>query len=161
MNGKEIARDLHDEAGPCLFSIRAGVVALSELTADPTADAGKILQACGSVNRASEVLQNLFRALLGRLVPRGLTEFGLREVLKGLINSWQVSRSDVTLALVCPHDLSILDEPTALTAFRVVQSRSPTFSGMRTLLQRRFASSLARFLPYPLAIRIQSAHLLC
>ena len=118
---KEIARDLHDEAGPCLFSIRAGVVALSELTADPTADAGKILQACGSVNRASEVLQNLFRALLGRLVPRGLTEFGLREVLKGLINSWQVSRSDVTLALVCPHDLSILDEPTALTAFRVVQ----------------------------------------
>ena len=118
---KEIARDLHDEAGPCLFSIRAGVVALSELTTDPTPDAGKIQQTCDSVNRASEVLQNLFRALLGRLVPRGLTEFGLHEVLKGLINSWQVSRSDVTLALVCPHDLSILDEPTALTAFRVVQ----------------------------------------
>ncbi len=118
---KEIARDLHDEAGPCLFSIRAGVVALSELTADPTAEAGKIQQACGNVNRASEVLQNLFRALLGRLVPRGLAEFGLREVLKGLIGSWQLSRSDVALALVCPHDLSILDEPTALTAFRVVQ----------------------------------------
>ena len=31
---KEIARDLHDEAGPCLFSIRAGVVALTELSAD-------------------------------------------------------------------------------------------------------------------------------
>ena len=35
---KEIARDLHDEAGPCLFSIRAGVVALSELTGDATLD---------------------------------------------------------------------------------------------------------------------------
>ena len=31
---KEIARDLHDEAGPCLFSIRAGAVALSEFTAN-------------------------------------------------------------------------------------------------------------------------------
>ena len=118
---KEIARDLHDEAGPCLFSIRAGVVALSELTADPTPDVDKIRQTCGNVNRASEVLQNLFRALLGRLAPRGLTEFGLRELLKGLINSWQVSRSGVTLTLACPHDLSILDEPTALTAFRIVQ----------------------------------------
>jgi len=118
---KEIARDLHDEAGPCLFSIRAGVVALSELTADPTPDESQILQTCDNVNRASEVLQNLFRALLGRLAPRGLTEFGLGEVLKGLINSWQISRSDVRLALACPHDLTILDEPTALTAFRVVQ----------------------------------------
>jgi len=118
---KEIARDLHDEAGPCLFSIRAGVVALSELTADPAPDFGQIRQTCGNVNRASEVLQNIFRALLGRLVPRGLTEFGLGEVLKGLINSWQISRSDVSLALACQHDLSILDEPTALTAFRVVQ----------------------------------------
>jgi len=118
---KEIARDLHDEAGPCLFSIRAGVVVLSELATDAIPDAGKIRQTCESVNHASEVLQNLFRGLLGRLAPRGLTEFGLQEVLRGLINSWQVSRSDVTLTLACPHDLSILDEPTALTAFRVVQ----------------------------------------
>jgi two-component system sensor histidine kinase UhpB len=118
---KEIARDLHDEAGPCLFSIRAGMVALTELSADANLDAQKIRQTCDSVNRASEALQNLFRALLGRLAPRGLTEFGLGEVLKGLINSWQVTRSDVKLSLACPHDLSILDEPTALTAFRVVQ----------------------------------------
>ena len=118
---KEIARDLHDEAGPCLFSIRAGVIALSELASDATPDAEKIRQTCDTVNRASEALQNLFRGLLGRLAPRGLTEFGLQEVLQGLINSWRVSRSDVTLSLACPHNLSILDEPTALTAFRVVQ----------------------------------------
>jgi two-component system sensor histidine kinase UhpB len=118
---KGIARDLHDEAGPCLFSIRAGVVALNELSAEASLDAQKIRQISDSVNRASEVLQNLFRALLGRLAPRGLSEFGLGEVLKGLINAWQVSRPDVRLSLACPHDLSILDEPTALTAFRVVQ----------------------------------------
>ena len=118
---KEIARDLHDEAGPCLFSIRAGVVAVSELTADATLDIPQIRQTCANINKASEILQNLFRALLGRLVPRGLAEFGLREVLKGLLNSWQTSRPDVALELICPHDLSILDESIALTAFRVVQ----------------------------------------
>ncbi len=118
---KEIARDLHDEAGPCLFSIRAAVVAVSELTADATLDILQIRQTCANINKASEILQNLFRALLGRLVPRGLAEFGLREVLKGLLNSWQTSRPDVALELICPHDLSILDESIALTAFRVVQ----------------------------------------
>jgi len=50
-----------------------------------------------------------------------LSEFGLREVLKGLLNSWQTSRPDVALELICPHDLSILDESISLTAFRVVQ----------------------------------------
>ena len=45
----------------------------------------------------------------------------MREVLKGLLNSWQTSRPDVALELICPHDLSILDEFIALTAFRVVQ----------------------------------------
>ena len=118
---KEIARDLHDEAGPCLFSIRAGVVAVSELTADATLDIPQIRQTCANINKASEILQNLFRALLGQLVPRGLAEFGLREVLKGLLNSWQTSRPDVALELICPHDLSILDKSIALTAFRVVQ----------------------------------------
>ena len=63
---KEIARDLHDEAGPCLFSIRAGVVAVSELTADATLDIPQIRQTCANINKASEILQNLFRALLGR-----------------------------------------------------------------------------------------------
>jgi two-component system sensor histidine kinase UhpB len=118
---KEIARDLHDEAGPCLFSIRAGAVALSESTATATLDIPRIRQTCANVNKASEVLQNLFRALLVRLAPRGLSEFGLREVLQRLLNSWQTSRPDVALELICPHDLSILDESISLTAFRVVQ----------------------------------------
>ena len=138
---KEIARDLHDEAGPCLFSIRAGAVALSEFTANATLDIPQIRQTCANVNKASEVLQNLFRALLGQLAPRGLSEFGLREVLKGLLNSWRTSRPDVALELICPHDLSILEEPISLTAFRVVRSRSPISSGMRTRIGRGSPSS--------------------
>ena len=58
------------------------MVAVSELTADATLDILQIRQTCANINKASEILQNLFRALLRQLVPRGLAEFGLREDMK-------------------------------------------------------------------------------
>jgi two-component system sensor histidine kinase UhpB len=118
---KAIARDLHDEAGPCLFSIRAGALALKELSESPNPDLGRLGQICANVNRASEAMQTLFSGLLGRLRPRGLAEFGLGAVLNGLIASWKTSRPDVSIELISPHDLSTLDESIALTAYRVVQ----------------------------------------
>jgi two-component system sensor histidine kinase UhpB len=118
---KEIARDLHDEAGPCLFSIRAGAVTLVDITQGPAPDLPLVRQICANVNKASEALQTMFRGLLGRLRPRELSEFGLHAVLTGLIASWQVSRPDFTLELISPHDLSSLDEATSLTVFRIVQ----------------------------------------
>lgn len=118
---KAIARDLHDEAGPCLFSIRAGALALAELRESPSPDFERLGQICANINKASEAMQGLFSGLLGRLRPRGLAEFGLNAVLIGLVTSWKTSRSDVTLELISPHDLSNLDESIALTAYRVVQ----------------------------------------
>lgn len=118
---KEIARDLHDEAGPCLFSIRAGAVTLIGLASEPAPDPERVRQICVNVNKASEALQRLFRELLGRLRPSGLAEFGLNAVLNGLVVSWNASRPDVTLDLKLPHDLGSLDEAIALAAYRVVQ----------------------------------------
>jgi two-component system sensor histidine kinase UhpB len=118
---KDIARDLHDEAGPCLFSIRAGAVKLNELISGSTPDLSLIQEICANVNRASEALQTLFHGLLGRLRPRGLHEFGLSAALKSLTMSWSVAHPEVELELNCPHDLSSLDEVVSLTAYRVVQ----------------------------------------
>lgn len=118
---KAIARDLHDEAGPCLFSIRAGARALAELSESRTPDPARLAQICANINKASETMQTLFSGLLGRLRPRGLADFGLGAVLDGLIASWKISRPDVSIELNSPHDLSTLDESIALTAYRVVQ----------------------------------------
>jgi two-component system, NarL family, sensor histidine kinase UhpB len=41
--------------------------------------------------------------------------------LRGLVASWTGNRADVRLSLRIAHDLSCLDEKTALTAYRVVQ----------------------------------------
>jgi two-component system sensor histidine kinase UhpB len=118
---KEIARDLHDEAGPCLFSIRAGAVTLAEIASQPAPDLARFRQICGDVNKASEAMQMLVRGLLGRLKPRALAELGLEAAVNELIASWKASRPDVVCQLVSPHDLSSLDEPTLSTAYRVIQ----------------------------------------
>jgi two-component system sensor histidine kinase UhpB len=118
---KAIARDLHDEAGPCLFSIRAGAHAIGELAESDAPDLGRLRQITANVGKACEALQSLISGLLGRLRPRGLADFGLRDVLGGLIASWKIARPDVAVELIAPHDLSTLDEQTASTAYRVAQ----------------------------------------
>ena len=118
---REIARDLHDDAGPALFSIRAGAVALQDLISQATPDLVRLRQVSSAVEKASEALQVLFRGLLGRLRPKGLAEFGLNEAVKGLVASWTERHPEVELELIAPHDLSVLDEALSLTAYRIVQ----------------------------------------
>lgn len=118
---KEIARDLHDEAGPCLFSIRAAANSLQELVAQPAPNLLRLREISAITDRASEALQSLFSGLLGRLRPKGLAELGLEAALKSLVASWKLGHPEIDLRLMTPHDLSPLDEPTAFAAYRVVQ----------------------------------------
>jgi two-component system sensor histidine kinase UhpB len=118
---KEIARDLHDEAGPCLFSIRATSAALQELVSHPSPDIDRLRQMSATIDNASESLQSLFRGLLGRLRPKGLEELGLEPALKALFASWALTHPEVDLRLVVRHDLSSLDEEMALAVYRLVQ----------------------------------------
>ncbi|MFO1124093.1 MAG: histidine kinase [Methylocystis sp.] len=118
---KDIARDLHDEAGPCLFSIRATSATLQELVFHPSPDIGRLRQMSLTIDKASESLQSLFRGLLDRLRPKGLEELGLEPALKALFASWAMAHPKIDLRLVVRHDLSPLDEETALAAYRVVQ----------------------------------------
>jgi two-component system, NarL family, sensor histidine kinase UhpB len=118
---REIARDLHDEAGPCLFSIRAAAASLQEVAAQTPPDPERLRQISAIMDRASGALQSLFRGLLGRLRPKGLSEFGLEAALKSLFAAWSLGHPEVELFLVSPHDLASLDELTAFTAYRVVQ----------------------------------------
>lgn len=118
---REIARDLHDEAGPCLFSIRAAATALQDVVSQPVPQIVRLRQISAIMDKASEALQSLFRGLLGRLRPQGLVELGLEPALKSLLASWKLSHPDVALRLTSPHDLSSLDEAIAFTAYRIVQ----------------------------------------
>lgn len=118
---RDIARDLHDEAGPCLFSIRAGAATLVASASGNFPDGELLRRTCANIDAAGQALQTLLRRMLERLRPPAMTELGLEAALRGLFASWTGSRADVRLSLRIAHDLSCLDEKIALTAYRVVQ----------------------------------------
>ncbi|HXW71160.1 MAG TPA: histidine kinase [Methylocella sp.] len=118
---RQIARDLHDEAGPCLFSIRAGAATLMNATAASDCDFDRLRKTCEELNTAGRELQNLIRGMLDRLRPPDLAERGLEAALRGLIANWQGIRSDLNLHLETPHDLGSVSEAIGLTAYRVIQ----------------------------------------
>ncbi|WP_400770067.1 ATP-binding protein [Methylosinus sporium] len=118
---RDIARDLHDEAGPCLFSIRAGAATLVAAASGNFPDPELLRRTCANIDAAGQALQTLLRRMLERLRPPAMSELGLETALRGLFASWSDSRADVRLSLRIAHDLSCLDEKIALTAYRVVQ----------------------------------------
>ncbi|MBU3888311.1 HAMP domain-containing protein [Methylosinus sporium] len=118
---RDIARDLHDEAGPCLFSIRAGAATLAAAASGNFPDRDLLQRSCANIDAAGQALQTLLRRMLERLRPPAMSELGLETALRGLVASWSDGRADVRLSLRIAHDLSCLDERSALTAYRVVQ----------------------------------------
>ncbi|MFZ3181037.1 MAG: histidine kinase [Methylocystis silviterrae] len=116
-----IARDLHDEVAPCLFSIRTGVLALSRSSVANESSARRLRELCDQIGTAGNALQDVIGRMLDELRPPGLHELGLEPALRGLLASRQALRPDVSIALETPHDLHVIDEAVALTAYRVVQ----------------------------------------
>jgi two-component system sensor histidine kinase UhpB len=118
---RDIARDLHDEIGPFLFTVRAGVGALARKAKAPGADPDLLAEACEKIDGQIAALQQVNRRILGRLRPAALTEMGLADALEALARGWRETRSDVEIDLALDGARGDIDETTALTAYRVAQ----------------------------------------
>ncbi|WP_245315200.1 histidine kinase, partial [Bradyrhizobium yuanmingense] len=86
---KEIARELHDEFGPYLFSLRAHASALAKQAdgREPSADA--VRKHGSAMLEQINALQQFNRRVLERLRPVGLAELGLRQALESLSRLWR------------------------------------------------------------------------
>lgn len=116
-----IARDLHDEIGPFLFTVRAGVGALARKAQAPAADPAPLAQDCARIDAQIAALQQVNRRILGRLRPAALSEMGLADALEALARGWRETRADVVIDLALQGARGDIDEATALTAYRVAQ----------------------------------------
>jgi two-component system sensor histidine kinase UhpB len=117
----DIARDLHDEIGPFLFTVRAGVGALARKAKTPGADPTRLAEDCEKIDAQIAALQQVNRRILGRLRPAALEEMGLADAIEALSRGWREARADVDIALSLDGARGEMDEVTALTAYRVVQ----------------------------------------
>lgn len=118
---RAIARDLHDEIGPFLFTVRAGVGALARKAQGPGADPARLAEDCARIDAQIAALQQVNRRILGRLRPAALEEMGLADAIEALARGWREARAEIAIDLSLDGAQAKLDETTAITAYRVVQ----------------------------------------
>ncbi|MET4801449.1 histidine kinase [Bradyrhizobium sp. LB11.1] len=118
---KEIARELHDEFGPYLFSLRAHASALAKLADGRAPSADAVRKHGGALLEQINALQQFTRRVLERLRPVGLAELGLGKALESLSRLWRESHPDVTIETTISPALGITGETADLTIYRVVQ----------------------------------------
>jgi signal transduction histidine kinase len=114
---RDLARELHDELGPLLFSIRAGTIALSE-AAPQTGNLGNSVQ---EVMRSVEALQQTNRRILDRLRPLYIEELGLEASVQTLLRNFRRQAPHIGLTATIDPDLNEIDGPLAQTVYRVIQ----------------------------------------
>lgn len=115
---KSLARDLHDELGQCLTAIRTDAAVILEMSKTRFPAARESAQAIADVTLQ---VMGMVGAMLQRLRPEVLDELGLRAALMELISTWRQRNRQVACVVRISDDLDRLDEPTSITAYRVVQ----------------------------------------
>lgn len=113
---KAIARDLHDEMGPCLFGLRVEADALREAAPTPAIEAHAT-----SIARIAEEIARVNRALLGDLRPMAIGQLPLAAVLGDYVADLGRRFPDLGIDLDLAPGLPEPDEATALTLFRILQ----------------------------------------
>ena len=121
MERKEIARELHDEFGPYLFSLRAHATALAKLSDGREPSAEAVRNHGSAILEQTNALQQFNRRVLERLRPVGLAELGLRQALESLLRLWRQSHPDVAIETTISPALGQTGETADLTIYRIVQ----------------------------------------
>lgn len=121
MERRDIARELHDELGPYLFSARAAGTALKSEAEKSEPNTAKMVRLAATMLEHVEALQTTNRRVLRRLTPPGLSEVGLLASIEGLIAFWRKERPEVTIRLTASAEAGELDETMTLTIYRVIQ----------------------------------------
>ncbi|OKO70702.1 histidine kinase [Bradyrhizobium sp. AS23.2] len=114
---RDLARELHDELGPLLFSIRAGTIALIE--APP--QVGNLCNSVQEVLQSVEALQQTNRRILDRLRPLYIEELGLETSLQTLLQNFRKQAPHIGLTATIDPDLNGIDGPLAQTVYRLIQ----------------------------------------
>ena len=116
---RDLARDLHDELGPCLFGIRFEAASMGRVGTDLTA--GEIATHTGNIVKLVEDLQKMNRRILARLRPVALAELGILAALERLVEDWRSRCPDIDWSFHCAHFTAEPAADLGLVLYRVVQ----------------------------------------
>ena len=119
---REVANELHDEAGPCLFGITANASSIRRLAGQQRgARAREIAQRVGEILSIADRLKVVNRALLKRLRPGPLGRVKLGELIDELTAGFQRRHPDTQILLKLGDIAKSYGEPIDLTVYRCIQ----------------------------------------
>jgi two-component system sensor histidine kinase UhpB len=115
----DLARDLHDDVGPFLFSVNVDVASIARL-AEQHGDV-EILERGRSIREAVSHMQKHVKAILGRLRPTGVSEIGLAQAVENLGVFWRRRHPGISIEFdVGTSNVSFGDVADA-TLYRLIQ----------------------------------------
>lgn len=119
---RQIAADLHDEVGPCLFGIMANTNSIKRIASDmPATQSAPILDATSEINHISDKLRKMTRGLLARLRPVALGRVSLDELLSDLVTGFARTNPDVHFQRNFESLPNSFGEAIDLTIYRCIQ----------------------------------------
>ncbi len=116
---RHLARELHDELGQSLTSIRAEVAFVDEVARESVP---ALLPSADALTRTCEGMVTAVRHIVQQLRPPGLETFGLTACLQQLLDSWRrrdAGRCEYRLQI--DGDLDRWDDTLSVSVFRLVQ----------------------------------------
>lgn len=132
-----IARDLHDEYGPCLFALRVEAAAIRDTAADPV-----LRDRAQGILAIADQIARVNGALLSGLRPMAVGQLPLATVLSDMFADLAERHGAVAWTLEIPPDLPEPDEAVALTIYRILQEG--TTNALRHAGASRVAARVAQ-----------------
>lgn len=115
----DLARDLHDEIGPFLFSINVTASTIDRLAV--TGSSAGIAAQVGLIREDVGHMQRHVRSILERLHPVSPVAFGLAPAIEDMLSFWRARHPDIMFKLNTTVALDSCGEATQEVAYRVVQ----------------------------------------
>lgn len=116
---RDLARELHDELGPCLFGIRVDLADIERIASEHLLS--DVEQKVSSVKSITNHIQSLVRKMLSRLRPMTLDDLGLADAIRDMIRNWRDRQPEIDWEWDLVGDFSDLPDTLQVTVYRLVQ----------------------------------------
>jgi two-component system sensor histidine kinase UhpB len=116
---RDLARELHDEVGPCLFGIRVDLAEIERVAEENQLPL--INTKVESVKTITTHIQSLVRKMLSRLRPMTLDDLGLKDALKDMLHNLRDRQPEIDWEWHFVGDLDQVPDPITVTIYRLVQ----------------------------------------
>lgn len=119
---RQIASELHDEVGPCLFGIMVNASSIERYAEPlPRENSAEIANRIGEIRTISDRLKSINRRLLKKLRPIALGRITLKELVAKLTGEFEIRHPDIRFSTITNDLQTSYGEPVDLTIYRCIQ----------------------------------------